>query len=231
MLVVVANLQDKVAAWLVDRWRPQGAVLLTCADLSASGWRYCFPASQPSQVNAGGKVIASPEITGVLTRMPCVYEQELGHIVAGDRPYVASEMTAFLLAWLSSLTCPVLNRPVPACLAGPNWRSEQWIALAAKLDIPERPVHRSASGNSSSLNPESLCEVIVVGERCFGDAAPQLFDYACLLAQAARVDLLAVYFAGPAPGSALVDASVWPDLAHPQLADAALELLLRRSVC
>ena len=31
-----------------------------------------------------------------------------------------------LLSWLSQLNCPVVNRPTPLCLSGPNRRPEQW---------------------------------------------------------------------------------------------------------
>src|SRR5437899_8192349 len=113
MIVIVANRQDEVAAWLADRWQSSGPVLLTSADLSASGWRHYLPPSRRSRAMIAARSVVPEAITGVLTRIPCVYEQELGHIVPEDRSYVASEMTAFLLAWLSSLTCPVLNSPTP----------------------------------------------------------------------------------------------------------------------
>lgn len=231
MLVIVANRQDEVAAWLASRWRPYGAALLTAADLSASGWRHYLPLSNRSRAMIAGQSIVPGEITGVLTRMPCVYQQELGHIVSDDRSYVASEMTAFLLSWLSRLTCPVLNRPTPSCLAGPNLLSEQWVRLAADLGVPVRAVHRSSSSNPPEAPQPSLCELIVVGDQCFGNAAPQLHSHACLLAATAGADLLAVQFTSAEPGSALVDANVWPNLASPEIADAVLHRLLRRSAC
>jgi hypothetical protein len=231
MLVILANRQDEAAMWLAERWKPHGAALLTSADLSTMGWRFHLPSSGNSRAIISGQQVAVNDITGVLTRMPSVYEQELGHVIPGDRQYVASEMTAFLLAWLSNLTCPVLNRPVPNCLAGPNWRSEQWVHLAAQLSIPVRPVQRKIPGSSDGPSQQPNCKVIVVGDRCFGNASPTVFARARLLAKTAGVDLLAAHFTGPEPEGQLVSASVWPDLTSPEVADAVLQHLLGRSAC
>jgi hypothetical protein len=43
---------------------------------------------------------------------------------SSHRKYVAAEFNAFLLAWLSAQSCPVLNRPTASCLSGPNWQPE-----------------------------------------------------------------------------------------------------------
>jgi hypothetical protein len=231
MLVIAANPGDEVAQWLANCWQAHDTALLTAADLSVSGWYQHFPPLAPGRSRAvvSGRELATGDITGVLTRMPCVYERELGHIVPGDRSYVASEMTAFLLAWLSSLTCPVLNRPTPTCLAGTNWRSEQWVRLAAGLGIPVRPVRRASARTSDEL--ADSCEVIVVGGECFAEAAPQLHAYARSVAGAAGTELLAVRFTGSEPGALFVSAHPWPNLASPEIAGAVLTRLLGRSAC
>src|SRR5262249_24896153 len=110
MLVIVANSQDETARQLAGRWHNYGAGGLTPADLSKSGWRHYVASSSRSWAVVGAQHVATAEITGVVTRVPCVYEQELGHIIPADRAYVAAEMTAFLHAWLSGLQCPVINR-------------------------------------------------------------------------------------------------------------------------
>jgi hypothetical protein len=231
MLVIAANPHDEVARWLAARWQACGVALLTPAGLSVSGWRHYFPSSDRSRVILDGREVAACEVTGVLTRMPCVYEQELGHIVPADRSYVAAEMTAFLLAWLSSLACPVLNRPTPNCLAGPNWRTEQWIHRAAGLGIPVRPLRRTSPCNCDEPDPPSDCELTVVGDRCFGDSAPELSAHARLLARAAGVELLSVRFTGRDADGRFVSASLWPNLASPEVADAVLSRLLGSSPC
>jgi hypothetical protein len=84
----------------------------------------------------GGKQISIRNIKGVLTRLAYITDHELPHITVNDRPYVASEMMAFLVCWLSFLKCPILNRPTTSsCLCGPNWRHEQWVHAASKVGI------------------------------------------------------------------------------------------------
>ena len=130
MIVVLASRYDELARELVSQWEAQGAALLTCGDLSTAGW--CHYVGSPGLATAviAGRRVAAGEITGVLTRMAFLAEQELVDIVPSDRAYAASEMTAFLLSWLSNLTCPVLNPPTPTSLCGPYWRSEQWNSIA-----------------------------------------------------------------------------------------------------
>src|SRR5262249_31691385 len=165
MLVIVANSQDETAQQLAGRWHNYGAGVLTPADLSKSGWRHYVASSSRSWAVVGAQQVATAEITGVVTRMPCVYEQELGHIIPADRAYVAAEMTAFLHAWLSGLHCPVINRSTPNCLAGPDWRTEQWVRLAASLGIPVHPHRRKTTNSRNSVVPEQEgLEVIVVGD-------------------------------------------------------------------
>ncbi len=141
MLVVVASRHDASARNLVSRWASHDAVLLTSADLSVAGWRHYIGAQGALTAVAGGRVVNVAEITGVLTRLPSVVEAELPHIVSDDRSYVAMEMTAFLLSWLSSFTCPVINHPRPGCLIGPNWREAQWFRLVSRIGIPSRTMN------------------------------------------------------------------------------------------
>jgi hypothetical protein len=203
VLVIVASRHDGVARRLADHWAAHEALLLTCEDLSIAGWRHPVGAAGRSTAVVGGRVVAVEEITGVLTRRPYVAEHELEHIVPADRTYVASEMTAFLLSWLSSLECPVLNQPTPSGLSGPNWWPEQWTYAAARFGLPVRPVRRRAVPHDDArdaADPSPL-SVTVVGERCLGPVHPELADQARRFARAVGVDLLALRFSGPEPGA------------------------------
>jgi len=232
MLVIVANCQDEAAQRLAERWHNYGAGVLTPLDLSTGGWRHYLPFSAKSTAVVGGQRVATAEISGVLTRMPWVYEQELAQIVAADRAYVASEMTAFLHAWLSGLHCPVINRSTPNCLAGPNWRAEQWIRLGAGLGIPVRSHRRRSEDSGESIAVgEAGAEAIVVGDHAFGDVDPELQAWARQLARAAGVDLLAVQFTGAEPGAKFLNASLWPSIASDDVADAIFARLGGRSLC
>ena len=232
MLVVVAGRADRTASALAARWAAHDAAVLTSADLSTAGWQY-----QPGKVGTaviGGRIVAVDAIRGVLTRLPYVPEQELGQIAAADRAYVAQEMTAFLAAWLAGLTCPVLNRPTPTCLAGPNWRPEQWVSTAAQLGLPVRPICRQsrlAADVAPAASTWQASTVTVVGDRCFGPVDETLAGRARCLAEAAGVGLLAVHFSGPTAGADCLGADLWPDVSSPEVADAIAAYLSGAGAC
>jgi hypothetical protein len=233
VFVVIASCYDQTAQALVDRWKDQDAHLLTCKDLSVGGWRHLLTNPHDGTAVIGGQVVDVHQIRGVLIRMPCVFEQELTHIIAPDRAYVAAEMNAFLISWLSTLKCPVLNQPTPTYLLGPAWRSQQWVYAAAQLGIRVRPILQQISLTIECLPPpdQDGIAVTVVGDRCIGLVDPALATQAKRLARAANVDLLMARFSGSDGGSDFLDASLWLDLSSSAIADAILEHLQeRRSV-
>lgn len=230
MLVITATQQDLVAQALGSLWAVHDAALLTPADLSISGWRDYLNTNKGSTAVVSGQIVAVEEITGVFTRLPCVFEQELDTIVPEDRSYVATEMTAFLLSWLSRLKCPVLNRPTPTSLSGPYWRQERWIYAAAQVGIPVRQLHRQAvlpTVTQFELPDLHSVTVTVVGTHCFGAVDDALAIQARRLADLAQVDLLAVQFSSSEPGASFISANVWPDIATNEVADAILAYLQR----
>ena len=231
MLIILAARQDKTAWWLADRWEGHEAVVVSATDLSTSGWNLDFPSNGRSISNIARRKVMNQEIDGVLTRMARVYSHELDHIVPTDRQYVASEMTAFLLAWLSSLKCPILNPPTPDCLCGPGWRTEEWVQFAGRLGMSVSTVRRKSSGGGENSEIQSLCEVTVIGDKCFGSAAPRLIENAHTLAKAAGTSFLAVRFTGSEADAAFVNASPWPRLDSPEVADATLCCLRGRLAC
>lgn len=231
MLVIFTSRCDREARELAARWAAQDAVLLTCEDLSAAGWRHRLPRrAAGAAAVVGGRTVATAEIDAVLTRWPGVFEQELGRIAPEQRPYAASEMTAFLRSWLTQLDCPVVNRPTATTLIGPSWRPEQWVHAAARLRIPARPVRRrvslSAPSRPAGAEEARFATVTVVGERSFGATHPLLGEHARRLAAAAGVELLAVHFSGPERDAELLSADLLPSLDDGAVCDALLDLLL-----
>ncbi len=156
--------------------------------------------------------------------------QELSYITAADREFAASEMTAFLLAWLSRLPCPILNRPSGTSLCGPNWRTEQWTHAAAKIGIPVEPVQRQIPAcaiiNDRALDFGTRVDAVVVGERCLGEVSADQAIAARRLAIAAGVGLLTVRFTVRDGESRFVEASAMPSLADPRVAEAVRDHLL-----
>ena len=68
MLVIVASQHDQQCREVIRGWAA-GAKLLTCADLSASGWQY-RPGDEVGTSVVGGRPGAADQIDGVLTRLP-----------------------------------------------------------------------------------------------------------------------------------------------------------------
>ncbi len=233
MLVVMANCQDAAAHTLVERWAAYGACLLTPDDLSVAGWRYHPGDIQASRAMVAGCPLDARDIGAVITRLPWVFEHDLGHIVPADRAYVAAEMNAFLLSWLTALPCPVLNRPTPTCLSGPYWRQEKWVHIAARLGIPVTPVRRQSALRMAPAgfpeSPEEGVTVTIIGQGHCGPVDPMLVKQARCLADVAGVDVLSVQFSGPTPGSCFVSASLWPDIAADDIADALLTYIQKGS--
>jgi hypothetical protein len=230
MLLIVAQSNDLAARSLAERWRSRGAALLTARDLSVPGWKFDMPAQGPSRLIADGRAFTSSQIAGVLTRLAAVPEAELDHVAAEDRCYVSAEMTAFLLAWLSSLQCPVLNRPTPSGLCGPGWRIEQWLHLAAGLGIPVKSIRRSTS-RAAVEETEGGISVTIVGRECLGAVDSALVDCSRRLAAAADVDLLEVRYTSAGPDARLQTVSLWPDVSRPEVAAALLHLFDSRAPC
>jgi len=217
MFVVRAEGGDAPAQRLVASW-PGEAGLLTCRDLSRPGWR--FPAG-PERGRAGGdggtaviggRSVPAAALAGVLVRLPCAFERELGVIAAGDRSYVASEMTAFLSAWLSDLSCPVFNRPSPVHLMGPSWSEEGWRWAAARLGIRTTP----------ALEPPILTVTVVGG--CVVAGSDEEADRAGVaLAREARVSTLRAHFASLPDGPAFVAADYWIDVDDQAVSSALVD--------
>jgi len=227
MLVVFASTHDAIAQAIVSAWAPWDAALCSPADLSTPGWRHYVGASEAAAAVIAGQIMPATEITGVLTRFPAVQPEMLANIATADRSYVAAEMTAFPIAFVSTLSCKVLNRPSAGALCGPAWRPEQWIRAAARLGIPVRPRRRSIRLNAPAEPEADLAvELTVIGNRVFGAVEAPLAGWALSLARAAGVGLLSLGFTRQASGFELATVNPSSDLNTPDRLDAAREFLL-----
>ncbi|UQA59903.1 hypothetical protein [Polyangium aurulentum] len=226
MIVVLASRSDEASRGLVDRWSSHGARLLLPDDLSVVGWRHGAGSVSGARAIVGGDPVPIEAIQAVLVRMACVAPVDLPHIRPDERIYVAAEMTAFLLAWLTSLPCPVYNRPTATGLMGPVFRPEQWIQVAAHCGIPVTTVRRTGAGYAAPTHPpESIKTVVVVGETCLRAPSEAARARALAVARSAGASLLDVHFQGPAADPVCVGADVWLDVGDPIIADALLALL------
>lgn len=225
-ILILASPADDSARALAQRWAASGARLLLPRDLLRPGWQYHLGQPNDSVAVVDGERLTVRELAGVLTRTSTVFAHELIEIVPEDRSYIAAEINAFLVAWLSALSVPVLNRATPACLSGPNWRHEQWVHAAAKAGIPVTPARRSVPGMPyAAPAPASNSPVVitVVGKKCIGPAEPVLHAFARKLAAASSTELLSVHFSARGSNASFLSASTTPDLGSDEIADAILE--------
>lgn len=224
MLLLLAHPHDTTVPALLKRWAGTDAVLLTCAELSQVGWQLGVGTSASCAVVAG-KPTPIGRITGVLTRLSGITANELPHIAAADRGYVAAEMTAFLMAWLHGLPCPVLNRPGPGCLMGPSHQPAWWLHAAANAGLSVRPIRHPIKLQAEApapANAATRASVTVVGQKAHGAVDPALLEAASKLAAATGVGLLQVHFSHEAAGAEVLGADLWPDLLAPGIAEAVL---------
>jgi hypothetical protein len=245
VLIVLASSHDAGAASLVRRWRPHGARLLTCADLSRPGWRWEPDAPGRATYVVAGDPVPSRAVRGAVSLLAAVGPAELPHIVAEEQEYVASEMTAFLMAWLSSLPCRMINRPTPLCLTGPRLAHEQWLRLAVHLDLPIRPSLRRVrpfashgpGDPSSSLGGETpegeggrLVPVPIVAGLCvtagLGELPPTEFlARLSRLAAEAGAGLLTATLEQQQHGWRFIGATPMVDVTRSDVTDAMLQAL------
>ncbi len=220
MLAIVASRYDKEAQALVKQWPDRDVRLLTCEDLSLSGWRHRPACPQESVAMISGETVPVNQITGVLNRLPGVLDYEIPQITPTDRPYVAAEMTAFLSAWLNHLKCPVLNRPTATYLLGPSWRPQQWTHTAARLGIPICADVQEIALNRAvpTAKPPDSISVTVIGNCTIGEVDPLLAQQAQQLAKAAQANLLTVQFSRV--GATFLGAELWADLSSEAITEA-----------
>jgi hypothetical protein len=223
MLLVLSSIYDQYANAGAALWRAKGAevAVMTCHDLAQAGWRLTLD-DEPTLV-VGGKPVATKDVQGVVTRISGVTAAELPFMHFEDREYAASEMQAFLLALLTTLKCPVLNRPQPGCLNGPPWIAEQWVACAARAGVAVRPIVRRAYAGGYVVvedQPADRRVVHVVGDDAFGDAPAAVRKAAIAVAKAAGVDLLRVALDVRAKAPVFLDADPWVDIADKSVAEA-----------
>jgi hypothetical protein len=228
MLLFLASIADQVVNAGVAHLRALGhaAEVITAHDLAQPGWTLTIGGA-PTLV-VGGAPVPARAVTAVITRIAGVTTAELPFIHAEDRDYAAAEMQAFLVALLTSLTCPVLNRPTPASLCGPAWSREQWVLAAARAGVPVATVTRRAyAGGAVVRGPAEPPRRIVhvVGETCAGDPDPALHAAAVAVARAAGTELLRVAFDATAGAPRFLDADTWIDVADLAVATALHERL------
>lgn len=214
MLLVLGSALDDAAWLLARRWRHVGrdVAVVTPADLSRPGWRLRCGRPAESTAALAGRVVTGADIDGIVSALAVVGPHDLPHIADDDRDYVAQEMSAFLLAWMSGLACPIIERPTPVSLAGCGRSRFEWAAIARRLGLRADPLWCGET-----------IGVTVVG----GHAADQGRDdpqaaAAVAVAAAAGRSLVTLRFAAGTASPTLVGADGRPQVGDDAAADALL---------
>ena len=224
MIVVLAQPLDAAARGFVERSGGEAA-LLTVRELSEAGWSHSPTGSLDSDDVSviGGQRVAPSDISAVVTRIPAVAPETLRHIDPRDRVFVAAEMNAFLLSWLTKLEgrgCVVVNRATAGSLMGPAWSRERWLAEGCRNGF--EPFARAVPVPLPAVPPTGTRTIVVAGDACIGDASPHLRDRARGLARRTGVTLMGFCVD---EDDRLILAEPWPDIAQPDVASALLSLL------
>lgn len=174
-----------------------------------------------------GRVLAAGGPDLVVNRLSAL-PPVAGESESADTLFVAEEWRATLVAWLRTLTCPVLNPPRAASLVGPVLPDAAWRGIAHAFGIACRPWHSDDAARV--LHPVT---VTCVADRCIdphGIAGESLRRALVAMASYAGAPLLAATFDGGAARRELVDVNVLPDLrpAGDELLDALEQLTDRR---
>ena len=159
-----------------------------------------------------GSVVDVRDIRAVVTRRPAVISDELVAIDDADRAYLTAEINAFLVAWLSALTCPVVNRPTTTCLCGPPWSDVHWQLAASRADVQW---HTAATDDAETT------DVLVCGTTTIGTPRREESDAALRLAAEAGVTMLAARFID----GKMCAATARPALDDPQWRELVLDHL------
>ncbi len=153
MWLVVAEADDEAAAWAAEGLRHRGLRplrLLTGCELSAGTvWEHRLGAAGVRtrlQLRDGTEVVDA-DLRGVLNRLTGRYVPPLP-VCAEDAEYAACEYHALLLSWLTSLPCPVLNRPGPVGMAAGNRSPMQWRREAQRVGLPLAPPHECGTSQT-----------------------------------------------------------------------------------
>jgi hypothetical protein len=211
LIAVLGSELDEAARSLVDAWKSAGAVLLSARDLCTRGWVLHATSGNDGAFVAGGVRRPTATLRGVVVRRPAVAAEELPWIADDDRQYVATEINAFLVAWLSSLACPVLNQPTATSLCGPAWSQTYWRVAAARAGVAW----------ADPVGPDAVEEIVFCGGLHHGAASKRQRRAASRLSAVSGAELLGVQFAG----DAVAAVTLQPRLAEQGVRDLVLARL------
>jgi hypothetical protein len=142
----------------------------------------------------GGSIL--PEaLSGVINRIETLPTRHLERVAAADRGYAMQEQSAFLLAWLDSLPCRVINEARANALGGLWLHPFAMRHLAAVAGLPTRPLRWSSDEDLPAPPPGPVVAAVVFDGKVFGPILPAATQAAIRrLSQLAGMALMQIEF-------------------------------------
>jgi hypothetical protein len=203
MFLVLCSASDTAAHWASRGLQALGLeplLMVTTEMLSAGmpGKQSASRAGDPIAFTlANGCTVSFTDRTvrGVLNRLVSAPFQGVNRLAIADR-----EMSTACLSWLSSLSCPVLNRPTPQGFASRYFHISEWPALARQAGLVV------AANLQVGVDSHEICEfpprsqarstrVVVFQNQIFGSLLPEAIRKGCCrLAALSGAPLLGIDF-------------------------------------
>lgn len=227
MIYVLGEPEDIDVLWLVVALRARGQdveVVLPHELMFGSKLTYRIDSAAVAwELRLGDGRVLDPDALDLVVNRLSILPPAKDEPAPMDALFVAEEWRATLAAWLRTLTCPVLNPPRAASLAGPVLPEAAWRAIAHAFGLSCQPWH--SDGPTLRTDPVTLT---CVGERCIDphEIASENTRRS-LVAMAAHVGapLLGATFDRATTTTELLGVNVFPELRT--VGDALLDALVQ----
>lgn len=220
IVLVLASIIDETAASFATEFvSDPAASLVTCAGLASAPLELRHPDFGASTISVRGDTISVTRLAGVVNLLPAVFPDELVCYDEAEREYQAAEFHALLTFFLSSLTCPVINRATATSLTGPFLNPLGWRPLARSLGLAVASIDLRSDAFANPLvvpaGRESL-EVECLDGRVICPSGTVADAHTIALARRGGVEYLrAVYLPQADGGVQLLTAHTTPDVKSP----------------
>lgn len=165
MILILAAWRDAANEAFAAELAPAQTTVLTYTDLACASSCLCDPGFDCSTLTLADRQLRVDAISAVVNLLPAVLPDALTVYAPEERDYQAAEMHAWLAFFLSSLDCPVVNRPTPLSLSGPAPSPLAWLALARAAGIPlaATDVDSEEVEPALAIGHDATVEVVAVG--------------------------------------------------------------------
>jgi hypothetical protein len=150
--LILANPQDTTAfrvSTVLQHRHGAGAVRLFSSQelVYARQWSHTlFNSKIHNQLTLTDNTVIQPGADFVIfNRLDYLDAPHTAELPLSERTYALMELHALVLSWLTSLPCPILNRPAAQGLSGQPRSETAWRLLAAQAGLPTSPLRLTSS--------------------------------------------------------------------------------------